>query len=109
MEQLVLNECVYGCVQEPGSSEAPNVKIEDGLCRKCGGGQRGKKCMHLVDDHDGDGYCNNTAAMKYSKKALNNGASVKRCRLHYYMDCCDEAHEKIAELEADLEEAKKKS
>jgi hypothetical protein len=111
MDQLVLNVCVYGCFYEDGSSEAPNIKIEHGLCRKCGKDQRGKKCMHLVDDHDklSDGYCNKIAAIKYSKKVLSNGASVKRCRLHYYMDCCDEAHEKIAELEADLEEAKKKS
>jgi hypothetical protein len=60
--------------------------------------------MHPVDDHNDDGYCNKIAAIKYSKKVLSNGASVKRCRLHYYMDCCDEAHKRIAELERELRE-----
>ena len=116
MDLNKLPECVFGCVQEGGSSEAPNKKIKHGKCQKCGKHQRGKKCMHLVDDHGEDGYCNTDAVIKYSTKIADNGCPMRRCRLHYYMECCEEAEEiidelekELDELEQDLEEAEKKN
>ena len=80
-------QCVFGCEYE----ETGNVDI-DGLCYQCGKDQRLGKCMYRVDDkgHKGeDGYCNAKAVIKYSEETLDNGASIRRCRLHFLEECCE--------------------
>ena len=90
-------QCVFGCEYE----ESGNVDIK-GVCYECGEDQRLGKCMYRVDDkgHDGeDGYCNAKAVAKYSQETLENGASIRRCRLHYYMECCERQTPEIIERE----------
>ena len=97
MAKLNLSECGFGCK----ATAEGNIRIKHGKCNvACGRQQRGKKCLYRLDRErmddyryddfsfpDGDGYCNNDASVKYStepeSEPLINGASNRRCRLHY--------------------------
>ena len=121
--------CEYGNddLDPPGCREygdsGSRVKVNNwnnARCPKCGNqhprrlhdAEYAKQfCGHAVRNQgdETDSLCNAKAVGIYSE--------VKpRCRLHYYMDCCDEAQERIDELEKeldeleqDLEEAEKKN
>ena len=99
--------CEYGCRVSDDNSPHKVTAVDNSRCSKCGyphprrlhdHGYNAKFCGHTVRNQgdETDSLCNAKAVGIYSD-------AEPRCRLHYYMDCCDEAQERIDELEKELD------